>query len=131
MNGIAVPIKEGGEARHIPVKLFDFENPENNEYLAINQFTVIENNNNRRTDIVLFINGLPLVVIELKNLADEKSNYVRDHCGRYPKKIIFKNPLGELVTATSPLEKLRLSDGLGEPNYIKMYKDYSLGMDFP
>ncbi len=53
------------------VWLFDFENPENNEFLAVNQFTVIENNNNRRPDIVLFINGLPLVVIELKNPADE------------------------------------------------------------
>jgi type I restriction enzyme R subunit len=57
------------------VWLFDFKNPENenNEFLAINQFTVIENNNNRRPDIVLFINGLPLVVIELKNPADENA----------------------------------------------------------
>ncbi len=53
------------------VWLFDFEGQQNNEFLAINQFTVIENNNHRRADIVLFVNGLPLVVIELKNPADE------------------------------------------------------------
>ncbi|MBI2167461.1 MAG: HsdR family type I site-specific deoxyribonuclease [Candidatus Omnitrophica bacterium] len=53
------------------VWLFDFESPENNEFLAVNQFTVIENNHNRRPDIVLFVNGLPLAVIELKNPADE------------------------------------------------------------
>lgn len=55
------------------VHLIDFQNPENNEFLAVNQFTVIENNNNRRPDIVLFINGIPLGVIELKNPADENA----------------------------------------------------------
>ena len=40
----------------------DFENPSNNEFLAVNQFTIIENNNNRRPDIIVFINGLPIVV---------------------------------------------------------------------
>ncbi|NJD78880.1 MAG: hypothetical protein FIB08_17605 [Candidatus Methanoperedens sp.] len=43
------------------VWLFDFKNPQNNEFLAVNQFTIVENNNNRRPDIILFINGLPLV----------------------------------------------------------------------
>ncbi|MCJ7616120.1 MAG: type I restriction endonuclease, partial [Desulfobacterales bacterium] len=55
------------------VWLFDFKDPHNNEFLAVNQFTVIENNNNRRPDIIIFINGLPLVVIELKNPADENA----------------------------------------------------------
>jgi type I restriction enzyme R subunit len=53
------------------IRLFDFQNAENNEFLAVNQFTVIENNNNRRPDVILFVNGVPLVVIELKNPADE------------------------------------------------------------
>ena len=53
------------------VILFDFENPEKNEFLAINQFTIIENGKERRPDIILFVNGLPLVIIELKNPADE------------------------------------------------------------
>jgi type I restriction enzyme R subunit len=55
------------------VRLFDFQNPENNEFLAVNQFTVIENNNNRRPDVILFVNGIPLAVIELKNPADENA----------------------------------------------------------
>ena len=52
--------------------VLDFETPENNDFLAVNQFTVIENKE-RRPDIVVFANGLPLAVIELKNPADEKA----------------------------------------------------------
>ena len=49
------------------------ENSKNNEFLAVNQFTIIENNRNRRPDIIIFINGLPIAIIELKNPADEKA----------------------------------------------------------
>ncbi len=56
----------GGLAR-----LLDFDNPDNNDWLAVNQFTVAEGQHVRRPDIVLFVNGLPLAVIELKNPADE------------------------------------------------------------
>ena len=52
-------------------RLVDFDNAKNNDWLAVNQFTVIEGQNNRRPDIVVFVNGLPLAVIELKNAADE------------------------------------------------------------
>lgn len=55
------------------VRLIDFDNIDNNDFLAVNQFTVVENGINRRADIVLFINGLPLVLIELKNPADENA----------------------------------------------------------
>ena len=73
-EGITVEYQKDGETRGEPVKLIDWEHPENNEFLAVNQFTVIEDNHNHRPDIVLFINGLPLVVIELKNAANEKAN---------------------------------------------------------
>ena len=53
------------------MRVFDFERPPNNDWLAVNQFTVVENNHERRPDVVLFVNGLPLAVIELKNPADE------------------------------------------------------------
>lgn len=53
------------------VKLVDFDNPDNNDWLAVNQYTVKEGQHVRRPDIVVFVNGLPLVVIELKNPADE------------------------------------------------------------
>ena len=55
------------------VKLIDFDNLGNNDWAAINQFTVIENKTNRRPDILVFINGLPLGVIELKNIGDENA----------------------------------------------------------
>jgi type I restriction enzyme R subunit len=51
-------------------QVLDYVHPENNDFLAVNQFTVVENHHERRPDIVLFINGLPLAVIELKNAAD-------------------------------------------------------------
>jgi type I restriction enzyme R subunit len=54
-------------------RVIDFDRPENNDWLAVNQFTVVEGEHTRRPDIVLFVNGLPLVVIELKNPADEKA----------------------------------------------------------
>lgn len=70
VDGIDVPVRKGDEERHEKVWLFDFDKPENNEFLATNQFTVKENNFERRPDVVLFVNGIPLAVIELKNPAD-------------------------------------------------------------
>ena len=53
------------------VRVIDFDNPSNNDFLVVNQFTVSENRNTRRPDLVLFVNGLSLGIIELKNPADE------------------------------------------------------------
>lgn len=73
-DGIDVEYKNS-EGRIVGDKvwLIDFDNPDNNDYLAINQFTVVEGQNNRRPDIVVFINGIPLGVIELKNPSDENA----------------------------------------------------------
>ena len=60
-----------GRVRGDQVRVIDFGNPSNNDWLAVNQFTVTENRNTRRPDIVLFVNGLPLGVAELKNPGDE------------------------------------------------------------
>lgn len=68
---------KSGEIRDDTLILVDFDNPENNEFLATNQLTVIEGEINRRPDIMLFVNGLPLVVIELKNAADSKADVLR------------------------------------------------------
>jgi type I restriction enzyme, R subunit len=70
-EGVDIEFRKDGSIRGDKVYLVDFRNPDNNEFLAVNQFTVIEEGNNKRPDIVLFINGLPLVVIELKNPTDE------------------------------------------------------------
>ncbi len=72
-EGVDIEYRTDEGIRGDKVNLIDFANPERNEFLAINQFTVIEGNHNRRPDIVLFINGLPLTVIELKNAADENA----------------------------------------------------------
>ncbi|HRP90973.1 MAG TPA: type I restriction endonuclease subunit R [Edaphocola sp.] len=74
-EGVDVKFSIGeGKTKTDKVWLIDFENPNKNEFLAINQFTVVENHNNKRPDIVLFVNGLPLVVIELKNATDETAD---------------------------------------------------------
>jgi len=73
-EGVDVEIREKDGLRGKTVLIADFENPENNEFLVINQLTVIENNQNKRPDIVLYINGLPLVVMELKNPIDETAD---------------------------------------------------------
>lgn len=54
------------------VRIFDFDNVDNNDFLVVNQFTVMENRVEKRPDVVVFVNGIPLVVIELKNLASEE-----------------------------------------------------------
>jgi len=65
--------REDGNISGDYIQVIDFDNPDNNDFLAVNQFTVVENKNERRPDIVIFINGLPLAVIELKNSADDKA----------------------------------------------------------
>jgi len=72
-EGIKVSYQRDGYNRGDLVWLIDFKNPGNNDFLVLNQFTVIENNINKRPDVILFVNGLPLVVIELKNTADENA----------------------------------------------------------
>ena len=66
-EGIKVSYQKDGNDRGDIVWLIDFRTPENNDYIVANQFTVFENGVNKRPDIILFVNGLPLVVIELKN----------------------------------------------------------------
>ena len=72
-DGVDVEYQADGRTIHDKVWLIDFANPANNDWLAVNQYTVIEDKHNRRPDVVLFVNGLPLVVIELKNAADENA----------------------------------------------------------
>ena len=72
VDGINIEYRSNdGSIRGDQARVVDFDNPGINDWLAVNQFTVTENGNTRRPDIVLFLNGLPLGVIELKNPADE------------------------------------------------------------
>ena len=72
VDGVTVEYRDaGGGVRGAQVKVIDFDDPSNNDWLAVNQFMVTENKNTRRPDVVLFVNGLPLGIIELKNPVDE------------------------------------------------------------
>lgn len=72
-EGIKVSYQKEGQQRGDLVWLIDFEEPENNDFVVANQFTVIEDGVNKRPDVILFVNGIPLVVIELKNATDENA----------------------------------------------------------
>ena len=72
VDGVTVEYRTtDGAIRGAQARIVGFDNPANNDWLAVNQFTVTENKHNRRPDVVLFINGLPLCIIELKNPVDE------------------------------------------------------------
>ena len=72
VEGVTVEYRAAaGAIRGAQAQVIDFDNPDRNDWLAVNQFTVTENQHTRRPDVVLFVNGLPLGIIELKNPADE------------------------------------------------------------
>jgi len=73
-EGVDVKGREGEQIKTFKVWLMDFQNPDNNDFAAVNQFTIVENHNNKRPDVIIFVNGLPLVVIEIKNATDEKAD---------------------------------------------------------
>jgi type I restriction enzyme R subunit len=102
-----VPVEYQGEGRTISdyAQLIDFDDLANNDWLAVNQFTVIEGGNNRRPDSVVFVNGLPLAVIELKNPADENAT-VRDAFNQLK---TYKNQIPLLFAYN---EALIISDGI-------------------
>lgn len=104
-EGVKISTQKEGNERGDIVWLVDFNNPANNEFLVINQFTVIENNINKRPDLVLFVNGMPLVVIELKNPADENTTLK----SAYNQLETYKQTISSLFTYNALLV---ISDGL-------------------
>jgi len=73
VEGVDVSYQDGGQPRSGKVWLVDFANPERNDFAAVNQFTIKEQTRARRLDIALFVNGIPLGLIELKSVSDEKA----------------------------------------------------------
>lgn len=76
-NGVTVEYTKGENTIGIPVTLLDTDNPVNNSFWVVNQLVVKENNNEKRFDVVIYINGLPVVFIELKNATDEKATVLK------------------------------------------------------
>ncbi len=106
VNGVEVEYRDTeGRVRGGQVRVIDFENTANNDWLAVNQFTVSENQNTRRPDIVLLVNGLPLGLIELKNPADEDAT-IRTAWNQ------LQTYKAELPTLFAMNEALVVSDGI-------------------
>jgi len=104
-EGVNVSYQKEGSQRGDLVWLIDFANPDNNEFLVVNQYTIIENNQNKRPDLILFVNGIPLVVIELKNAADENTTLK----SAYQQLNTYKDTIPSLFTYNSFVV---ISDGL-------------------
>lgn len=107
-DGIDVEISSKGEyggTKHVKVWLLDLDDISNNDWVALNQYTVIEDHKNRRADIVIFVNGLPLAVLELKNPGDE--NATIKHA--FNQLQTYKRDIPSLFTTN---ELLVISDGI-------------------
>ena len=105
VEGVTVEYRDReGRLRGAQAQVIDFDNPDRNDWLAVNQFTVTENSNTRRPDVALFVNGLPLGVIELKNPADEDATIWT----AWQQLQTYK---AELPTLFSMNEALMVSDG--------------------
>ena len=111
-----MPRAEFGGAR---CRVIDFETAANNDWLAVNQFSVTENRNTRRPDVVLFVNGLPLGVIELKNPADEDAtirtawNQLQTYKSELPTLFAMNAGAGGLGRESRPVSERSPAGGSG------------------
>jgi type I restriction enzyme R subunit len=105
LEGIPLEYRaKNGKIKEDYVKLIDFKNSKNNQFMTVNQFTIIEDGKNRRPDIIIFINGLPIAVIELKNPGDENATIE----SAYKQLQTYK---GQIPTLFNFNELLIISDG--------------------
>ena len=102
-SGLQISYMDGNQEIGIRLKVIDFENPNENDWLVVNQL-VVHGSKNRRPDLVVYINGLPISVIELKNPADEKT----DVWDAFNQLQTYKNDIPDLFT---PNVLLVISDG--------------------
>jgi type I restriction enzyme R subunit len=106
-DGVEIEVsREAGEVRGERLRLFDFDGPGENDWLVVNQFTIVENQANRRPDLVVFVNGLPLAVIELKSATDENATVQ----AAFQQLQTYKKQIPSLFHFN---ELLVVSDGLG------------------
>ena len=105
LDGLAVIVEKNGEKRGDRVRLIDFEHPAQNHFLVVNQYTVQGTKQPRRPDLVCFINGIPIAVIELKNTASEQA----DIWSAFNQLETYKAEITDLFVFN---EALVISDGL-------------------
>jgi type I restriction enzyme R subunit len=104
-KGIKVTYLQGDQEVGRQLKVVDFDNPDNNEWLVVNQFTIHGQKRDRRPDVLVFVNGLPLSVLELKNAADEQA----DIWAAYNQLQTYKNDIPDLFNYNTCLV---ISDGI-------------------
>ena len=105
LEGVKVEFKQDGKSKTDYVQLVDFSKTSNNQFLVVNQFTLTGSKGNRRPDVIVFINGLPLAVLELKNPADQNA----DIWSAYQQLQTYKDEVPDLFVFN---EALVVSDGL-------------------
>ncbi|MCP3944970.1 MAG: type I restriction endonuclease subunit R, partial [Desulfobacteraceae bacterium] len=105
LEGVDVEFQSGDATINDNAFLIDFEHPENNEFLVVNQFTIQGTKMNRRPDLVIFINGLPIAVLELKNPGDENA----DVWSAFSQLQTYKEEISDLFVFN---EALIISDGI-------------------
>jgi len=105
LEGVKVEYKDGEQSKTDYVQLIDFANVSNNQFLVVNQYTIAGSKGNRRPDVIVFINGLPLAVLELKNPADNNA----DIWSAYQQLQTYKEEISDLFVFN---EALVVSDGL-------------------
>jgi type I restriction enzyme R subunit len=104
-EGVNISYQQDGNERGGLVSLIDYANPANNDFVVVNQFTVIENHQQKRPDLLLFVNGIPLVIIELKNATDENATIK----SAFKQLETYKHTIPGLFTSNALLV---ISDGL-------------------
>lgn len=143
-NGITVKCFVKGEERSFIVRLMDDVNVEQNTFHVVNQFTYIENGNNRRPDIILFINGLPLVLMELKSPskdevgAENAYNQIRNYMQDIPSLFYYNaicvisdlstNKAGTITSGLDRFMEWKTKDGNYENNAYAQFDTFYEGM---
>ena len=143
-NGVPVKYFEKGEERNSLVYLIDYDNVEKNSFYVVNQFTYIENGNNRRPDVILFINGLPLVLMELKSPskdevgAENAYNQIRNYMQDIPSLFNYNaicvisdlstNKAGTITSGFDRFMEWKSKDGKEIDNSLIQFETFYEGM---
>ncbi len=143
-NGVTVRFFHKGEERSAIVYLLDYQNTERNTFYVVNQYTYIENGNNRRPDVILFINGLPLVLMELKSPskdevgAENAYNQIRNYMQDIPSMFVYNaicvisdlstNKAGTITSGFDRFMEWKTKDGSYENTAYAQFDTFYEGM---
>lgn len=143
-NGITVKFYVKGEERSVIVRLIEYEKVERNTFYVVNQFTFLENGNNRRPDVILFINGLPLVLMELKSPskdevgAENAFNQIRNYMKDIPSMFYYNaicvisdlstNKAGTITSGLDRFMEWKTKDGEYENTAYAQFDTFYEGM---